>query len=503
MKRLYLFLAACLFGCSHQQHAEEIAPTVRIGSKVFTESVILGEILAELARNAGAHVEYTQTRALGSTRVVWEALRQGAVDIYPEYTGTISKEILAGKGIRGDAELRQELAKLGISMSRPLGFNNTYAIGMRKDVAGRLGITSLSDLANHPELKFGFSNEFLDRTDGWPSLRARYHLPQQDVRGLDHELAYRGLVDGKLDATDLYSTDAKIGRYKLEVLKDDLGHFPPYEAVLLYRSDFQEQHPDLLAALLRLEGTVTEAVMIDLNARVELDKEPESGVAAEFVTAHFGLASQAAVETPIGRLFQRTGEHLTLVVISLAAAIVIAMPLGIIAARWSAVGQIILGVSGLVQTIPSIALLVIMIPILGIGAKPAIAALFLYSLLPIVRNTYAGLHNVPLHIRESAEALGLPAVARLRLVELPMAARTILAGIKTAAVINVGTATLGGFIGAGGYGEIIFAGIRKGDNQEILLGAIPAALLALAVQGVFELAERFIVPKGLRLKAAE
>jgi osmoprotectant transport system permease protein len=166
-------------------------------------------------------------------------------------------------------------------------------------------------------------------------------------------------------------------------------------------------------------------------------------------------------------------------------------------------GQPVLAGAGLIQTIPSLALLVFMIPLLGLGAPSAIAALFLYSLLPIIRNTYAGLLGIPLNIRESAEALGLAPMARLRLIELPLASRTILAGIKTAAVINVGTATLGGLIGAGGFGQLIFSGIRKDDNALTLEGAIPAALLALAVLGLFELAERFFVPRGLTLRASE
>ena len=132
---------------------------------------------------------------------------------------------------------------------------------------------------------------------------------------------------------------------------------------------------------------------------------------------------------------------------------------------------------------------------------PQLSALFLYSLLPIVRNTYTGLRDIPPPVRESAEALGLPPGARLRLVELPMASREILAGIKTSAVINVGTATLGALIGAGGYGQPILTGIRLDDVGLILQGAIPAALLALLVQGVFDLAELVVVPKGLRLKS--
>ncbi|MEJ2387408.1 MAG: ABC transporter permease [Chromatiaceae bacterium] len=186
--------------------------------------------------------------------------------------------------------------------------------------------------------------------------------------------------------------------------------------------------------------------------------------------------------------------------ISLSAAVLVAVPLGIAAARRPRWGHVILGLVGIVQTIPSLALFVFMIPLLGIGGPPAVAALFLYSLLPIVRNTHAGLTGVRAEVRESAEVLGLSANARLRLVELPLAARSILAGIKTSAVLNVGTATLAALIGAGGYGQPILTGIRLDDLGLILQGAVPAAALALLVQGLFELIEPLVVPRGLRLK---
>jgi osmoprotectant transport system permease protein len=251
---------------------------------------------------------------------------------------------------------------------------------------------------------------------------------------------------------------------------------------------------------MQLEGRISETAMSDMNGRAKLRREPESQVAAQFLRDNVGLHVQAEEEGLARTLLRLTGEHLTLVMISLTAAILTAVPLGVIAARYSGVGQMILGVTGLIQTIPSLALLVFLIPLLGIGAVPAIVALFLYSLLPIVRNTYAGLHDIPLSIRESAEALGLSAAARLRLIELPLASRAILAGIKTAAVINVGTATLGALIGAGGYGQPILTGIRLDDVKLILQGAVPAAVLALLVQGLFELAERLLVPRGLRLQ---
>jgi osmoprotectant transport system permease protein len=465
----------------------------------MTESVILGEILGHLATDAGAEVRHRQ--GLGATQVLWKALVKGEIDAYVEYTGTIREEIFAGRGIRGEDALRQALAAQGIRTSRPLGFNNTYAIGMRKDRAAELHVQRISDLRDHAELRFGFSNEFMERGDGWPALKARYRLPQRDVRGLDHELAYRGVVSGSLDATDLYSTDPAIRQHGLQVLEDDLHHFPAYQAVVLYRGDLEERAPEVVASLLRLEGRVDEDAMIEMNARAQLEDVPESQVAADFVRERLGVQAEAEPDTIFERLLRLTGQHLTLVTVSLLAAILLAVPLGVLGARRPSVGQAILAATGLVQTVPGIALLVFMLPLLGLGDWPAIAALFLYSLLPIVRNTYTGLHDIPLSMRESAEALGLPPLARLRLVELPMASRTILAGIKTAAIINVGTATLGGLIGAGGYGQVIFRGLRKDDAGLMLQGAAAAAVMALAVQGLFELAERFVVPKGLRLRA--
>ena len=303
-----------------------------------------------------------------------------------------------------------------------------------------------------------------------------------------------------MHATDIYTTDAEIDYYGLQTLEDDLHYFPVYRAVLLYRADLEDRAPGAVAALMRLEGRISEADMIRMNELVKIEKVDEGKVAADFLAEHFSVKGEIAHETTIAGVWRHTREHLYLVSISLLAAILISIPLGIIAEKKPGLGQIILSFVGIIQTIPSLALLVFMIPLMGIGGAPAIVALFLYSLLPVVRNTYTGLRDIPPAVRESAEALGLPPGARLMLVELPMASREILAGIKTSAVINVGTATLGALVGAGGYGQPILTGIRLDDVGLILQGAIPAALLALLVQGVFDLAELVVVPKGLRLK---
>jgi osmoprotectant transport system permease protein len=466
---------------------------LRVASKSFTESVVLGEIASLLAASAGSTVEHR--RGLGGTRLVWEALVRGDVDLYPDYTGTLLEEILGGQrppaGADPVAWLGEQVRGRGLGVLGPLGFNNTYAMGMRADVADRLGIRAISDLARHPQLRLGFSSEFISRRDGWPGLRDRYQLPQQDVRGLEHDLAYRALAEGSLDVTDLYATDAEIRAYRLRVLADDRHHFPDYQALLVYRLDAKKRAPAAFTALDRLIGAIDAPTMIALNARVKLDGADERQAAAAWLRQALGVATPDAA--PAGRspsLWRTTREHLQLTGVSLLAAIAVALPLGILSARRRRLGQVVLAAVGIVQTVPSLALLVFMLPLLGIGSLPATVALFLYSLLPIVRNTHSGLSDIPAPIRESAMLLRI---------ELPLCTRPILAGIKSAAVINVGTATLGALVGAGGYGQPIFTGIRLDDVGLILQGAIPASLLALAVQGAFDLLERFALPKGLRM----
>ncbi len=469
---------------------------LRVGSKAFAESVLLGEMAAQLARAAGAPAEHRPS--LGGTRVLWEALRGGDVDLYPDYTGTLAREILSAEAAMDEGALRSALAAQGVGMTRSLGFEDKYALGVRREVAEKLGISRISDLARLPELRLGFTNEFMDRGDGWPAVRSRYRLPHRDVRGLDHDLAYRAVAQGAIDVTDVYTTDPEVRRLGLVLLEDDGRVFPEYHAVFVYREDLARRSPAALEAVRRLEGRIAADRMTAMNARAQIERAPPEEIAAAFLASAFGIAARVSVESAPARILRRTGEHLALVAAALLGAIAAAIPLGIAAARRPAAGRLILGAAGVVQTIPSLALLVFMIPLLGIGAGPAIAALFLYGLLPIVRNTHAGLTGIAPELRESAEALGLPSGARLRLIELPLAAPSILAGVKTSAVITVGTATLGALVGAGGYGQPILTGIRLASVPLILEGAIPAAVLALAVEGLFDLAERFLVPRGLR-----
>ncbi len=471
---------------------------VVIGSKKFTESYVLGEIAKKRLEDSGVAASHRQ--GIGATGIVWNALRTGAITAYPEYTGTIGEEILKSKTPLAPDAMRRELAKFGVGMGGDLGFDDTYALVMRRDEAAKLGIKTISDLQNHTDLRVSASNEFLERKDGWKPLAQTYGLTALAPKGIEHGLAYRALVARQIDITDAYSTDAGIAKNDLVVLTDDKKFFPQYRAVFLYRLNAP---PRAIAALKTLEGAIDAGRMTRLNADAERTKNYALAAAGFFGKAEEKEAAQNAPSL-WSKIAPLLGQHLALTGVSLLAAILVGIPLGVWASRGAWAGRIILTGAGVIQTIPSLALLAVLVslPGFGIGRQSAILALFLYGLLPIVRNTATGLQDIPQSLRESAQALGLSPFNQLRKIFLPLASRTILAGIKTSAVINVGTATIAALIGAGGLGELIVSGLSLNDNATILQGAIPAALLALLVQGGFDLLDRALIPEGLRLEAA-
>jgi osmoprotectant transport system permease protein len=381
---------------------------------------------------------------------------------------------------------------------------------VRADDAGAKSLSRLSDLKGHPELRLGLSQEFIGRADGWPGLKRAYELPFAAPQGIDHGLAYEAIAQRQVDAIDIYSTDAKIDKYGLKVLADDRSYFPRYDAVLLYRADLPQRFPKSWEALQRLAGAIDDAAMRKMNAAAELDGKEFGAIAAAFLAQRAG-AAPATSSVRAGDFWSKlagpdfahlTLAHLALVFVSLAASIAIGIPLGILAAKRPASEGLILGATGVIQTVPSLALLAVLIPVTGrIGVVPALIALALYALLPIVRNTHAGLTQISRGMKDAARSLGMKSGTILANVELPLAAPTILAGIKTSAVINVGTATIAAFIGAGGYGERIVTGLALNDHAMLLAGALPAAALAIAIEGAFRIGERWMIPAGLRRPA--
>ena len=423
-------------------------------------------------------------------------MAHGDIDLYPEYTGTLSQAILENRSATTIPEIRRELLGTGLTIGNSLGFDNTYALAVRREMSERLNLRSISDLARHPELSAAFSSGFTDRDDGWPGLRRRYGLELAHVRVMEHSLTYEALVRGDVDVIDIYSTDGKLERLDLTILGDDRGFFPDYQAVLLVREDFIRRFPRSWEALEKLEGQIDEGRMSHLNALADLDGRRLPDVAAEF----FGRerSTELVSRRLTGDVVRLTLDHLFLVLVSLGVAVLLGVPLGIVAARHQTLGQVELMAVGVLQTIPSLALLCFMIPLLGIGKLPALVALALYALLPIVRNTYSGLISINRQLLEIAGVLGLDRWQRLARIELPLASLHILSGIKTAAVWTVGTATLAAFIGGGGYGDLIVRGLALDDVSLILAGAVPAALMALVFHGAFELLDRLLIPEALR-----
>lgn len=491
-----------------------------VASKPFDESYLLGEMFAQHLEARGFAVE--RRLGLGATEIAFSALRTGAIDVYPEYTGTGLVAILGEEPISDAptvfARVQTEFTRrYGVHWLPPLGFENTYAIAVRRELAEQQRLRTLSDLAREaPQLTAGFTPDFVGRPDGLPALRDTYGIEPGDVRSLLQAVKYQALASGTVDVIDGYSTDGLIARYDLVVLEDDHGLFPAYEAAALVSARLWDELPQAALALSELSGRLDDARMRELNQRVAVDGESLARVAADAlreigldpsapsVAADGKRATRAGDESLLAYFIARRGlllnltlRHLLLVGLSLAAAVLIAVPVGLLLERRRGSAEAGIRGVGLLQTVPSIALLAFMIPLLGIGVLPALVALFLYSLYPILRNTYTGVRDAGPEAAAAASALGMTPLQILRLVRFPLAAPVIMAGIRTAAVISVGTATLAAFIGAGGLGDPIVAGLALSDTRMILLGAIPAALLALLVDAVLAGVERIVRPGGL------
>ncbi len=469
--------------------------TIRVGAKHFNEGYILSEAIAQLLEHEGFRVQRVYN--LGGTFVCFEALRNGAIDVYPEYTGTIAQEILKADSKIDTAEIQRQLyEKFRLRISGEFGFSNSYGFVMQKSTAAKKAITTISDLQSHPELSFGLSYEFLRRQDGWANLANTYGL-ESKPSSLEHGLAYEALLDSKIDVTDAYTTDGEIPRYELTLLRDDKNFFPEYSAVAMYGEGLDLKAK---ATIDKLKGKISENEIQRLNAAALFEKKSFAEIARGFLeqqdlVSHNDVTSSQSVTMDI---LSKTATHLMLTLIALAIAIAVALPAGIFLYWKDSFSKPVLYIAGLLQTIPSIALLAIMIPIFGIGVYPALTALFLYALLPILRNTVTGLQSVDPLLKEISDGMGMTRSQKLKWVELPLAMPFILAGIRTASVINIGTATLAAFIGAGGLGDFIVAGLALNNTQLILQGAIPAALLAIMMELFFELMSRMVTPAHLR-----
>lgn len=486
-----LVVALLVGGISGTSFAAD-APSIRVASKNFNESYLLGEIAAQVLEEAGFDVE--RRFGLGGTLICFEALVNDEIDLYVEYTGTLSQAILSAPEITTLVEIDAAIAEQGLSLLAAFGFNNTYAMAVRQTTAVQLGLRTIGDIGEHDDLNVVVSHEFLQREDGWPGLVATYALDPA-VSGIEHGLAYQAVEDGIIDITDAYSTDGELERYDLVLLEDDKRYFPQYLAVPLIRDELPERAQ---TALLQLAGRIDDSQMRGLNAQVVVGGRSFASVANEFLMAQ-GLAGARVVDDGIwSSLIENTVQHLKLTLIALAGSVLVGIGLSLAVFRMPAVARTVTYACGLLQTVPSIALLALMIPVFGIGMLPAVIALFLYSLLPILRNTLTALTTIDPTLIKVAVAMGLTDNEQVRYVFVPLSLPSMLAGIRTAAVISIGTATLAAFIGAGGLGDPIITGLALNDMGLILQGAIPAAMLALLTELLFEGVEHAVLPGHLR-----
>lgn len=499
------------------------SPVLRVGSKNFTESAVLAEVMAQcIEERIGATVE--RRVGLGGTMICWDALRQGEIDLYAEYTGTAWTVLLGEERAAPDPlqtylrVQRDSAVRFGVRWLQPFGLDNTYALAMPEATAERLGVRSISDLLKHGEaIRAGFSVEFSNRPDGYPGLAEVYGLGLRP-RTMEHGLAYEAVASGAIDLIDAYSTDGKLLREKLRILTDDRSFFPPYQAAPIVRAATLDEFPELESVLDALAFRIGSRTAQALNYVVEAGGQTAAAVARAFLERE-GLVEGArpdavaarsrldavladrSVENPLtkggdrlrsrlARLPRLVAQHLALTGIAVALAVMLAVPLGVAMTRRPRLAQIGLGVAGVLQTIPSLALLAFMIPLLGLSAQAAVVALFLYALLPILRNTHAGILSIDASLVDAARGLGMSQRQALRYVELPLAMPTIVAGVRVATVIGLGVATLAAFVGAGGLGEPIVEGLYLNDTQLILLGAVPAAALALLADAGMGFLER-------------
>lgn len=487
---MVLFMAGSL---AHAQENE----TIRIGTKMDSESYLLGEIMAQLLENNGYMVE--RNFGLGGTLIAYNALTSSEIDLYPEYTGTITASLLnedeKPSNPSSFTAVQDVLNANGLNMVMRFGFNNTYAMAIRGDFARENGVTKISDLQNYPDLEVHFSHEFLNRNDGWPTLKTTYNLTYEPT-GIQHGLSYKAIAEGAIDMTDAYSTDGDIERYGLVLLEDDLEFFPKYYAVPFTRTEFPSR---ATLVLMQLSDILDDASMRMLNAKVVVDERTFADVANEFLLSKNLVQKDIVQQSWRDRLILNTITHIKITLIALIFGCVVALVLAFVIFRSVKLSRSVIYISGLMQTIPSIALLALMIPLFGIGELPAVIALFLYSLLPILRSAVTALTTIDPVLVNVSRAIGMTRFQQLKNVIFPLALPNILSGIRTATIICIGTATLAAFIGAGGLGEPIVTGLALNDTNLILQGAVPAACLAIVVELLFEILEKKVIPEHMRI----
>ena len=497
------------------------AGTIVVGSKNFAENRLLGELFAQLIE-ARTELEVERRLGLAGTEFCFEALREGSIDIYPEYTGTGLVTLLGRDPSASRFEALQTvraefLRRFDLHWLAPLGFENSFELAIRSELAVSDGrnLQTISDLVElAPDLRAGFGHEFIERDDGLPGLARTYGIRFDSVQPLLQAPAYQAAAAGAVDVIDAYTTDGRLLVYDLVVLEDDLGFFPPYEVAPLVRGETLDRYPQIGAVLGLLGQAIDEDRMRAVNLRLQEEHEAIEVVAHDLLrelellpagaeTVHADLEPPASglpayMWSRRRELTRYTIEHVWLSGVALSLGILLAVPLALALDRFrTGTSETLIRIIGMSQTLPSLALFGFLIPLLGVGVAPTVVALWIYSVFPILRNSCTGLREADPDAVEAATALGMTSGQVLRRVRLPLAIPTIMAGVRTAGVITIGTATIGAFIGAGGLGQPIIAGVQLVNIQQILSGAIPAAVLALVADAALGGLGKLLRPRGV------
>lgn len=488
--------------------------TVRIGAKNFTEQELLGELVAQLIER---HTDLKVQRrfGLGGSDICHAALVGGELDLYVEYTGTALLNILKYQVIHNGDEAFSTVAKAyrdryDLEWLPPIGFNNTYTITVRSATADELDLTTISDLRPRGgQLSGGFTSEFMERPDGYPGLHKLYGFKLNSTVDLEPGLMYQAVAQEQVDVICAFATDGRLTAYDLRVLDDDQHFFPPYDAAPIVRGELLRNHPEIRDALVALAGTICDDDMRQMNHAVDVLKQEPADVVRRWLNQREGQTSDhsrvasgdelapkpssfwaLALERK-AEIGQKTLEHLILTVLGMLIAIALGVPIGVIIHRNVPARGPVLGAIEVVQTIPSLAMLAFLFAVYGLlGTIPAVTALVFYALLPIVLNTFTGLCQVPPQVIQAADGVGMSSGQRLWMVELPLAVPVTIAGIRAATVLTVGIATLCTYIGAGGLGDFIARGLARNDPRLTLLGAVPAAIMAVTLSLLIRLMEK-------------
>jgi len=459
-----LFLTFSLFA--------KAAPKIVVGSKPQIENKILAEIIAQALETTGeAQVE--RRFGLGSSGIIYDALKKGDVDIYPEYSKRIGEVIISSAWQRQLFEIKKRLGREGITIAGLLGFNSSYSLVVKKDNPKFKNINKISDLKGVRGYKRAFSQDFLTGQDGFFSLFRAYGM-ETGMNFRSKKMKKNRLVEalnsGKVDLIQVNSTSSEIVKHDLKVIKDDQRKMSRNLAMVLLKNDFANRFPASWKILNDvIFRKITNVEMARMNTEVELEGKSYSAVAA-------GFLKKAGVDTSFSlwkQIYPKLQVHLQLAIIPLLLSTILGIFLVVMATKKKVFEKLVNLVNRIYNPIPFLIFLCILIPFLGSGKFPVYMALFIFGIFPIVKFSSKGLTG------KSFWDGG----------------HHILAGIKYTAFVNVGVATLAAYIGAGGLGDFIISGLSQKDQHLILMGIIPAIILVVLIHLLVELSDKYTRPK--------